>query len=68
MRARRRRRERRVMREEMAKKEAPAKKSESWRRERGEARRLRGVGWGGDDGAEGEGSEVDISGMYMLWL
>lgn len=66
MRARRRRRERRVMREEMAKKEAPAKKSESWPRERWEVRRLRGVGWGGDDGAEGEDSEVDMSGMYML--
>jgi len=52
----------------MAKKEAPAKNSESWRRERGEVKRLRGVGWGDGNGAEGTLVEVDIRGMYMLWL
>ena len=41
MRARRRRRDRRVMSVERARNEAPATKRESWRRERGEVKWLR---------------------------
>lgn len=56
----RRRRARRVIREEMARKEAPARKMENWLRER-VVRREEIKGWGaGGAGAEGKlGSEED---------